>query len=135
MMMLAEVVAMRSTCSRLRVGCVLTDWEHSHVTVGYNGGPKGGLNGCRRDEPGNCGHVHAEINAIAKRTGREKVAYLTHAPCESCAIMLVNAGIERVYYGNPYRNPMPGIAVLSEAKVGIVCLGPNHMGWEWEAMP
>lgn len=115
-MQLAWLTSRRSTCSRLQVGCVLLDPTYEQITVGFNGGPKGGRNECRRDEPGRCGHVHAEPNAIAKAWRGPKIAFLTDAPCEQCSILLVNADVHEVFYSRPYRLTH-GLDILDECQV------------------
>lgn len=117
----AELIARRSTCARLQVGCVLTDTAGEQVWVGYNGGPRGGLNVCRHpDTPGGCGCVHAEANAVVKAPGGvPKLAYLTHSPCATCAVMLVNAHVRGLMYRVPYRDD-DGIRVLQECGVKVL---------------
>jgi dCMP deaminase len=105
LMAVANLTSQMSTCSRLQVGAVLSTIDLTQFVVGYNGGAKGGPNACLRDEPGNCGCVHAEMNAVAKATkGIHVVAFLTHSPCEMCATLLINAGIILVYYQHEYRD-------------------------------
>lgn len=116
----AGVIAQRSTCNRLAVGCVITDLDHRRTWMGYNGGPRGGRNGCARDEPGNCGCLHAETNAlILVDDPGPKIAAVTHAPCELCSVALVNAGVVEVVYSIPYRNTA-GVETLAAAGVAVV---------------
>jgi deoxycytidylate deaminase len=49
----------------------------------------------------------------------EKMAFLTHPPCERCAVLMVNARVKGVYYltdyvsaGDPH--PGAGLALLAE---------------------
>lgn len=119
---LAFLTARRSTCNRLQVGCVLLDANYEQIAVGFNGGPKGGHNKCRREDPGNCGHVHAEPNAIAKAWRGPKIAFLTDSPCEQCAILLVNADVKEVFYSRPYRLTL-GLDIFSECGVSYQILG------------
>lgn len=118
MMAVAELTASMSTCNRTKVGAVLTDTNMEQIWVGYNGGPRGGANECRHPEnPGSCGCVHAEANAVVKAPGGvEKVAFLTMSPCVTCAVMLVNAHVERVYFKDAYRDT-EGLEVLRESFV------------------
>lgn len=89
------------------------------VSMGYNGNYAGGPNGCDGDEPGKCGCLHAEINALVKnRYGEGKVAFVTDAPCINCAKAMINAGIEVVYYRNDYRLT-EGIDLLKE-KIKVI---------------
>jgi dCMP deaminase len=106
----AHLLSMRSTCSRLQVGCVITSTDYRYVYgTGYNGGAAGldDTHACRSDQPGFCGHLHAECNAITNcRASRDaqKVVFCTHLPCLTCAMMLVNlGGVDRVFYGEEYR--------------------------------
>lgn len=105
-MKLAELVAQRSTCSRLNVGCVITDGDKLRVlSIGYNGNYRGGPNNCDSTEPGKCGCLHAEDNAALKLDFTEptKIAYVTHLPCIMCAKRLINTGVQQIYYRNDYR--------------------------------
>lgn len=103
----AELMATKSTCERLQVGCVITDRNHLRVLgIGYNGNYAGGPNTC--DDPtrvGGCGDLHAEVNALLKcdNTIRDKIIYVTHAPCLMCAKAIINAGASRVVYSETYR--------------------------------
>ena len=66
-MRMAEELAKRSTCGRLQVGTVVTDQLLENVlAIGYNGNAKGLPNRCDSDQPGNCGCIHSEQNALIK---------------------------------------------------------------------
>ena len=107
-MRLALDIARRSTCARLQVGCVISNGVGTQVySIGYNGNYCGGPNGCDSTEPGKCGCLHAEENAVIKLeydSGKSRIAYVTHLPCKMCAKRLVNAGITEVYYHSEYRS-------------------------------
>jgi dCMP deaminase len=124
---LAFSLARRSTCRRLKVGCVIVRNDFRKVeAIGYNGGAAGQENECESDEPGKCGHLHAEENAIINGSGvaRETAKFLftTNFPCPMCCKRIVNyGGIERVYYDNEYRDT-GGIDILKRAKISIVDL-------------
>lgn len=105
---LAKSLSQRSTCHRLKVGCVITSEDYSRVYgIGYNGNAKGLPNGCSRDVPGNCGCLHAEENALLKVNVDPtvpKIAFCTHQPCEYCAKRFINkGGFTTIYYIEPYR--------------------------------
>jgi len=117
-MALAELVATRSTCLRRQVGAVLVRDKHI-LTTGFNGAPAGMdhcLNiGCIRDEmkiaSGTrqeiCRAVHAEQNAIIQCalhgvSSQNSVIYVTHQSCTICTKILINAGVKRIVYKNPY---------------------------------
>ena len=107
-MNLARSLAARATCSRLKVGTVITTTDYRKVlAVGYNGNATGLPNCCDREEPGNCGCLHSEENAVincdAPRSV-EKVVFVTHLPCVQCAKRLINLGnVRKVYYAEDYR--------------------------------
>ncbi len=107
-MRLAKLMSERSTCHRLAVGTVITTTDFRKVlAVGYNGNATGLHNGCDREEPGNCGCLHSEENAVINCDAPrsiEKVVFVTHLPCVQCAKRLINLGnVKSVYYGNEYR--------------------------------
>ncbi len=108
-MRLALALAERSTCKRLKVGTVITSVDYRKVlAVGYNGNASGLPNSCDREEPGNCGCLHSEENAVincdSPRTW-EKHVFVTHLPCAMCAKRLINlGGVKRVTFVNNYRN-------------------------------
>lgn len=118
----ATHISQRSTCSRASVGCVVVSSDNSTVLgLGYNGSAKGLPNGCLSDEPGKCGHIHAEINALIKTNYRDaasKKAYITTSPCYNCSIALINAGIQEVIFKTAYRD-QTGPALLSQAGVKV----------------
>jgi len=108
-MRLAFALAERSTCKRLKVGTVITSTDFRKVlAVGYNGNATGLPNTCDRDEPGNCGCLHSEENAVINcDSPREtpKLAFVTHMPCSACAKRLINLGnVQKVYFGHLYRS-------------------------------
>jgi dCMP deaminase len=110
-MRLAEMMAERSTCSRLSVGCAIVTPDFRQVlAVGYNGGAAGLKNDCDRhgeEAVGNCGCIHAEQNAVINCNAPRsqlKVVLCTHLPCVTCAKFLINLGnVQMVYYRNDYR--------------------------------
>src|SRR3954452_12845325 len=105
---LAQTLAARSTCHRLQVATVDTSTDFRKVlAVGYNGNATGLHNGCDRDEPGNCGCLHSEENAVINCDAPrqvDKFVFVTHLPCIQCAKRLINLGnVKRVYYAQDYR--------------------------------
>ena len=107
-LLLARTLSARSTCARLQVGTVITTTDYRKVlAVGYNGNATGLHNGCDRDEPGNCGCLHSEENAVINCDAprqTEKVVFVTHLPCVGCAKRLINLGnVKKVFYGQDYR--------------------------------
>jgi dCMP deaminase len=107
-MNLAKSLALRSSCARAHVGCVVVSSDNTRVlSVGYNGNYQGGPNCCDTDKPGACGCIHAEANALIKldyNVECSKTLYTTCAPCIMCAKMIINAGIDDVIYLDEYRD-------------------------------
>lgn len=112
-------IAQRSTCLRKRVGALFTDAKMRQVyCFGYNGGIAGGPNQCDTLEEGNCGCVHAEVNALTKSVVSLEGAtcFVSLSPCETCAKLLVNRGIQRVVYVEEYRT-LRGVEILERYNV------------------
>ena len=123
---LAQELSARSTCKRLRVGTVITSTDHRRVlAVGYNGNATGLPNKCDRDEPGNCGCLHSEENAVINCTEpREtaKIVLVTHLPCTMCAKRLINlGGVKKVYFAHDYR-VRDSIDLLNQAGIEVARL-------------
>jgi dCMP deaminase len=94
---------------RLQVGTVITTTDYRKVlAVGYNGNASGLENSCDREEPGNCGCLHSEENAVINcdaPRATPKLVFVTHLPCPMCAKRLINMGnVERVVYREEYRD-------------------------------
>lgn len=110
-MAMAAVASERGTCDRKRVGAVLVKDKYV-ISTGYNGAIAGMPN-C--DEIGHDmvdGHcvrvIHAEHNALiqAAKYGHAvegAVCYCTLSPCWLCFRLLVQAGVKRFVYAEPYR--------------------------------
>lgn len=67
--------------------------------------------------------THAEANALASaaRQGistEDCTLYVTLAPCETCARLLIAAGIRRVVYHKPYRDTR-GVKLLLGSGVSV----------------
>src|SRR5699024_6182263 len=116
----AQVVALRSTCTRLMVGAIIVR-ENRIISSGYNGSI---ADGCYLVD-GHCVRtVHAEDNAILQcaKFGVETnntVLYVTHFPCLQCTKQLIQAGIKKIYYEKDYRNHELAIQLLQESQVEI----------------
>ena len=113
-MRMAEELAKRSTCARSSVGTVIATGDLTQVLgIGYNGNARGLPNSCDSDEPGRCGCIHSEANALVKAGASTpgKVVFVTLSPCVMCAKMIVNSNVRRVYYRCAYRDPA-GVEVL-----------------------
>ncbi|MFX0027290.1 MAG: cytidine/deoxycytidylate deaminase family protein [Candidatus Hermodarchaeota archaeon] len=116
-MKIAEVVSLRSTCIKRKVGAVLVKDSYI-VSTGYNGAPPG-FKHCTSDtcvrknlksgeKPELCRGVHAEINCIIQAAIHgtsikgDTILYTTTFPCMTCLKLLINAGIKRLLYKEGY---------------------------------
>lgn len=127
---LADQLSQRSECDRLQVGCVITSEDGRYVYgVGYNGGAAGIAHKCT-SEPGNCGCLHAEINAVInckEPRSTPKIVYCTHNPCAMCSKAIVNmGGVIRVIFERQYRD-VSGIDILVQSGIQIMCTNENSM--------
>lgn len=120
-----------SHCSRKQVGALIVK-ENMIISDGYNGTPSGFPNQCE-DEHGETHWyvLHAEANAIlkvAKSTQSAKGAtlYLTLSPCRECSKLILQAGIKRVVYINPYKD-QSGVDFLRESDIEIEAFDVNFL--------
>ena len=124
-------ISKRSTCKRLQVGTVITTTDFRKViAVGYNGNATGLPNTCDRDEPGNCGCLHSEENAVINCDSPrqvEKFIFVTHIPCLPCAKRIINLGhVRRVIYKKEYRS-IDSIALLIQAGIEVFSLADGNL--------
>lgn len=129
-MAVAQLIASRSPCQRLHVGCVLvstSDNGNRIIAAGYNGFLPGAphLSYVRDDHEQLT--VHAEQNAVADAARRgisvdRSVAYVTHFPCVNCVKILIAAGVKAIKYLANYRNDELVLRLLAEQSIGISCL-------------
>ena len=111
-MNIAHEVATRSTCDRKTVGAVIVRGK-TILSTGYNGSIKG-IDHCddagHEMENDHCVRtIHAEANAIvqAARHGiriEDSEIYVTASPCYDCFKMIANVGINKIYFGEFYRD-------------------------------
>ena len=98
----------RATCKRAQFSCVITSKDMTQMYgFGYNGTAKGfSHDDCKEDQPGLCGCVHAEQNALIKVrvNDPDKVVFVTGQPCITCAKLIINSGVSKVYYRSAYRS-------------------------------
>ena len=111
-MNIAQVVSSRSTCPRKYVGAVIVR-DKTILSTGYNGSIRG-MPHCsdvgHMMENGHCvATIHAESNAIlqAAKNGvtiESSSIYVTASPCWNCFKQCANAGINRICFGEFYRD-------------------------------
>jgi len=138
---MAASVAKMSYARRLQVGAIIVKNDRV-ISMGYNGMPAGWDNNCEDAIPqvvsiAPDGHdlieltlktkpevLHAESNAIAKLAktdggGDGADIFITHAPCIECAKLIFQTGINRVFYGEDYRDDK-GIKFLKQSGVKVI---------------
>jgi len=121
-MQIAYQTAKLSYAERRKVGCIIIKDEQI-VSFGYNGTPKGFDNCCEVHDTTRPEVLHAESNAITKiakstMSSNGATLYTTTAPCFDCAKLIIQAGIEEVYYSEDYRD-MSGVDLLKEAGIKV----------------
>ena len=133
-MNITNLVAERSTCTRRAVGAVLVK-DKRILSTGYNGAPTGLKHcrdvGCLREQLGVesgkmhelCRGIHAEQNAIIQAayhgvSVKGAVIYCTNQPCSICARMIINAGIQKIYYQSGYADSLAQ-KLLGEAGIEL----------------
>lgn len=123
-MKMAEVFASTSEAKRLKVGCVIVK-NDTIIALGVNGQPPGWhTEVCEDDNNQTLPTVrHAEEAALQKlwkstETSDGAEMYVSHAPCLNCAIKIVTAGINRVYYRQQYRDES-GISYLKSKNIEV----------------
>lgn len=135
-MQIADTVATRATCDRGRSGCVIVR-DRQILVTGYVGSPTG-LPHC--DDVGHLmkkvvhedGHVsnhcvrtvHAEQNAICQAAKRGialqgSTLYCRMTPCRTCAMLIINCGIERVVCEMKYHAGAESEAMFREAGIEL----------------
>jgi len=126
----ALLISSRSSCERLKVGCVLvsTGAQGNRImAAGYNGFLPGTPHTSRLRDGHEQATVHAEQNAIADAARRGvslqgAVAYITHYPCINCAKILAAAGVSGIKYHWDYRNDPLVADLLAEAGIAVRAL-------------
>jgi dCMP deaminase len=146
-MELANAAAKRATCDRGRSGCVIVRDKQVLVT-GYVGSPKG-LPHCDdvghlmkkvvHDDGSVTQHcvrtVHAEQNAICQ-AARRGIAleggtlYCRMTPCRTCAMLIINCGIERVVCQHRYHAGGESEDMFRQAGVQLDFINEGVLGYE-----
>ncbi len=133
-MSITKEVSTRSTCIRRKVGAIIVKNKRI-LSTGYNGTPAG-ITHCTEETclrtkfniPSGekhelCRGLHAEQNAIIQAAlhgvsiaGAD--IYITTQPCSICTKMLINAGIKKFTYQNPYNDPL-ALEMIKEAGIEV----------------
>jgi dCMP deaminase len=111
----AEALARCSPETTDRAGCVLVSFNLERVLgAGFSGGAVTALEGRGR---GRSSHLHAEEHAllIAGAVEKDKLMFVTRAPCYLCAVRAINSGVSHVYYRHRGPHPTEGVELLRRA--------------------
>jgi dCMP deaminase len=121
---MARVWAENSYCVRRQVGALIVK-DKMIISDGYNGTPSGFENVCE-DETGLTKPyvLHAEANAITKVAKSANncdgaTLYITAAPCIECSKLIIQAGIKRVVFCDPYHS-QDGTELLKRVGIEVV---------------
>lgn len=117
---IAKIIALRGSCKRLQVGCVITV-DNRIVSSGYNGPLKSepacdyethkpDLTFCKTTYCEKA--VHAEANAIYAAAKRGialngGTIWCTHSPCRNCVEAIVQSGLRHIWFVELYRDETP----------------------------
>ncbi len=123
----AVLIASRSTCSRLNVGCVIVSaGEHKNriIAAGYNGFLSGAPHSSKIRDGHEVATVHAEQNAVSDAARRGvslegSTAYVTHFPCLNCAKLMAAAGVVRIRFLHDYNNDPLVLELLEQSGVDV----------------
>lgn len=123
----AILMASRSPCERLKVGCVLVSAgsrKNRIIAAGYNGFLPGAPHQSRVRDGHEQATVHAEQNAIADAARRGvslegATGYITHYPCINCTKILAAAGIRTIRYHWDYNNDPIAGEILAESGIDV----------------
>ena len=127
---MAQIWAENSYCERRKVGALVVK-NKMIISDGYNGTPSGFENVCEDEHKLTKPYVlHAEANAITKlarssNNSNGATLYVTSSPCIECAKLIIQAGINRVVYGEIYRLE-DGLDLLKKANIEVNHINPNE---------
>ncbi len=127
---MAQIWAENSYCVRRKVGALVVK-DKMIISDGYNGTPSGFENVCEDEDGLTKSYVlHAEANAITKlarssNNSDGSTLYVTATPCIECAKLIIQAGIRRVVYGEPYRLD-DGLRLLQRANIEVLYLNTDE---------
>lgn len=131
---ITHLVAKRSTCIRRQVGAILVK-DKRILSTGYNGAPSGVEHcldvGCLREQkniPSGerhelCRGSHAEQNAIVQAAAygtsiKDAILFCTNLPCSICIKMIINAGINSIFYEEGYPDSLSE-KLMKEAGIAL----------------
>lgn len=124
----SHLLALRSTCPRLAVGATIVR-DNRIIAGGYNGSISGGTHcideGCYVVDDHCIRTIHAEVNALLQcaKFGvptEGATLYVTHYPCVHCTKALIQAGIQKVFYADDYKNHEYAAELFAKANIKVI---------------
>lgn len=118
----AEALARCSPAASHRTGCVLVSHNLERVLgAGFSGGAVS-ARAIVGDARARDSHLHAEEHAllIAGAVEKDKLMFVTEAPCLLCAVRAINSGVSHVYYRSVSARGRKGLELLRRAGKVVV---------------
>lgn len=131
-MSISILASIRSSCERLKVGCVLSK-NNRIISMGYNGFLPGANHRSIVRNNHEQATIHAEQNAISDASSRgvsvkECTAYITHYPCINCFKILAASGIKHIIYLYDYKNDELILDLINDNNNNITISKLNYLG-------
>lgn len=105
---MAETISQMSKDPNTKVGVVILSSDKHQISTGYNGFVSG-ID--ETYEKWKCPIkyeyvIHAELNALlfCPFDKKDSTLYSTHQPCHKCLQYIIQTGIKRIVYIQPYKN-------------------------------
>ena len=136
-MQLVDALSKRATCDRGRSGCIIVK-DKQLLATGYVGSPMGfahcdevghQLKKMTHEDGSTTEHcvrtIHAEQNAIVQ-AAKKGVAiegatlYCRMTPCRVCAMLIINAGIIKVYCERKYHAGAESEDMFEKSKIELI---------------
>ena len=120
---LSRRIAQMSYAKKRQVGAIAVK-NNNILSFGFNGTPAGFLNTCE-DDTGKTHPwvIHAEANLVSKAAAEGlslcgSTVYITTSPCDNCALLLIQARVNRVVFDEYYKTDS-GIVYLQESGIEV----------------
>lgn len=120
---LATRIAKMSYARKRQVGAIAVK-NNNILSFGFNGTPTGMDNTCEDENNKTFPWViHAEANLVSKAAAeglslQNSTVYVTTAPCDNCALLLIQSRVERVVFAEYYKTDS-GIVYLQHSGIQV----------------